>query len=104
MPAFMTAESKREIVVEFERVQMIRKRAKTTFRYCEKCGGEKDFVGIRAAAELFEISSVDLLAFVDQNAVHHSGNGWYESGICIASLLEVMHQRTNGRNRKLVGD
>lgn len=99
----MTAESKREIVVEFERVQLIRKRAKTTFRYCAKCGGEKDFVGISAAAELFEISAVDLLTFVDQNAVHHSGNGWYESGICIASLLEVIHQGNRGRKLKPAG-
>ena len=99
----MTAQRYREIVIEFERVQMIRKHAKTTYRFCDDCGGEKDFVEIRTAADLFGIAVGDLHSFIAANKVHHAANEWLNSGICIPSLLVVIHERNNGREVKLIG-
>jgi len=95
----MTVQRQREIVIEFEKVQLIRKRAKTTLRQCPGCNGEADFVELRAAAELFDTADGDLAAFVASNAVHHDT----DIDICIPSLLAVMHARTNGHEIKLIG-
>ena len=96
---FKTVERQREIVIEFEKVQLIRKRAKTTLAFCNGCGGEADFVELKAAAELFDTADGDLAAFVAANAVHMET----DADICIPSLLAVMHERTNGREVKLIG-
>lgn len=92
----------REIVIEFEKVQMIRKRARTIYTYCRGCGGEKDFVGVRAAAGLFGITIDELSSFVSTNAVHLAAVGDCGSGICVASLLEVMHAKQNNNGLKMI--
>ena len=82
MHDFMTAGRQREIVIEFEKVQLIRKRAKTTLAHCERCNAEADFVGVRLAAELFGIAVGDLTQFVVNNAVHYKDEE-YGTAICI---------------------
>jgi len=96
----MTAQRQREIVIEFEKVRTIRKRAKTTFELCEGCGNEVDFVALHLAAELFETATGDLAAFVTANGVHTGAT----LDICIPSLLAVMHRHTNGIPVKMIGD
>lgn len=86
----MAPPENREIVIEFEKVQMIRKRARTIYTFCRSCGSEKDFVGVRAAAALFGITIDELSSFVSANAVHLAAIGPNGNGICVASLLEVM--------------
>lgn len=95
----MTAQRQREIVIEFEKVRMIRRRAVTTLLHCSGCGGQADFVALRAAAELFETPDRDLANFVAANEVH-TGTG---IDICIPSLLAVMQKRTNGNDAKFIG-
>ena len=95
----MTPQKQREIVIEFEKVQTIRKRAATMVAHCSGCGGEADFVALRAAAELFDTPDSDLASFIAANAVHTGIN----VDICIPSLLAVIHERTNGREVKLIG-
>lgn len=94
----MTAKQQREIVIEFEKVQLIRKRAKTTLAFCGSCGGEADFVELQAAARLFDTSDGDLATFVASNAVHID----LDTKICIPSLLSVMHERNNVHEVKLI--
>lgn len=98
----MAPHDTREIVIEFETVQMIRKRARTIYTYCRGCGGEKDFVGVRAAAALFGITVDELSSFVSKNAVHLAKVGTNNSGICVASLLEVMHAKQSGNRPRLI--
>lgn len=97
----MTTFGRREIVIEFEKVQMIRKRATTIYTFCRSCGGEKDFVDVRAAAKLFGITIDELRRFVTVNAVHIAATGTSGNGICIASLLNVMQAM---RNTKLISN
>ena len=48
---FMTTQRQREIVIEFEKVQLIRKRALTEVRYCSGCKAVSDSVAQVEAAE-----------------------------------------------------
>lgn len=98
----MAPHDTREIVIEFEKVQMIRKRARTILTYCRGCGGEKDFVGVRAAAGLFGVTADELGSFVAANAVHVTTVDEYDDSICVASLLDVMHERQNGQGPRLI--
>jgi hypothetical protein len=93
----MTVQKQREIVIEFEKVQMIRKRAKTAFAFCAKCGGDADFVGLGAATILFETRNGDLATFISSNGVHTHE----DIGICIPSLLAIMHSRQTGATRMI---
>ena len=48
----MTPKGKREIVVEYEQIRLIRKRARTALAHCDKCGTEADFVRLTDAAAI----------------------------------------------------
>ena len=89
----MKAEKKREIVIEFERVQMIRKRAKTTLASCDECGEERDVVSLTEAAELFETAQDNLFRFIKQNDCHYHVSDNSSIYLCIASLIERMQQK-----------
>ena len=94
---FMTAQRQREIVIEFEKVQTIRKRAKTTLAVCHGCGAETDAVSLIEAGELFETTNDDLFQFIKQNGCHYhvgDGNRIY---LCVTSLLKCMQQKNQTR-------
>jgi hypothetical protein len=57
-------------VIEFEKVQTIRKRAKTRLVLCDGCKAESDMITISEAAELFETDHEDLFNFINQNKCH----------------------------------
>ena len=100
----MTTQKQREIVIEYERIQLIRKKAKTEFTHCETCGGKSDFVALRTAAQLFGTSEGDLTAFIAANEVHASESGPGGGDICIPSLLAVMDAKRNGGGVRLIGE
>ncbi|MFN0138695.1 MAG: hypothetical protein ACKVQW_01240 [Pyrinomonadaceae bacterium] len=97
----MTTHSQREIVIEYERIQLIRKKAKTEFTHCDECGGEADFVAIDSAAELFEIHIDDLSAFINGNNCHHHTAA--KMLVCINSLLATIKTRLLDHQLKLGG-
>jgi hypothetical protein len=88
----MVKARQREIVIEFEKVLTIRKRARTTLVQCKECRKASDAVSLHEACELFETTCELLFQFVVQN------NGHYHLGIddrvylCVPSLLEIMSQ------------
>ena len=89
----MTAQRQREIVIEFEKVQTIRKRARTTLANCVGCGEVSDVVPLAEASELFETTHNDLFQFIKQNDCHYhvgEGNRVY---LCVTSLIEKMQQQ-----------
>ena len=94
----MTPKRQREIVIEYERIQLIRKRAKTSIRTCQGCKGETDVVRLSVAAELFEISEDELKHFIDQNAVHFEPN---DETVCVVSMLNILHKKQN--MKRIVG-
>jgi hypothetical protein len=89
-------------VIEYERIQLIRKKAKTEFSHCESCGAQSDFVPLDAAAELFETHTDDLLAFIRGNNCHHTASA--TTMLCINSLLATMKSRSLDHQFKLEGE
>ena len=88
----------REIVIEVERIQLVRKRAKTNLHYCDKCEAVSDFVRLSDATRLFEIERDRLFAFIQENECHFIQAQQGEIQICLTSLLERM-RAISGRNR-----
>lgn len=80
----------REIVIEVERIQLVRKRARTNLHYCETCKAVSDFVRLSDAARLFEIKRDRLFAFIQDNGCHFIDAEQGERQICLTSLLERM--------------
>ena len=101
MHDLMTTKRQREIVIEFEKIQLIRKRARTRLEYCEGCGTEADLIEMRVAAELFDTNITDLTEFVVKNSVHYSKEG-AAIVICIPSLLATMHEKQIGTETRLI--
>lgn len=93
----------REIVIEYERVQIIRKRAKTHLVYCEQCLTDADFISLTEAATLFNTAGEKLFEFIKRTGSHYqteTGNGIF---ICLNSLLAEMKKKTGGTG-KLITD
>jgi len=94
----MNTKLQREVVIEIERIQVIRKRAKTRLMHCDKCRETVDFVPLDEAAELFEIASADLIGFIDRNDCHWQTANTETIHLCVNSLLDRMKQ-FEGRRR-----
>ncbi len=100
----MTTKRQREIVIKFEQVKMIRKRARTELHHCDNCGRLVDFVSTQTAAQLFEISKESLADFVTSKGIHirSAVDG---GSVCVTSLLETMqtlkHLRADGNHGML---
>lgn len=88
----------REIVIEVERIQLVRKRARTHLHTCDRCEAVSDFVGLSDAARLFEIERDRLFDFIQKNGCHFIDAQHGEIQICLTSLLERM-RTINGGNR-----
>lgn len=84
----------REIVIEYERVRLITKKAQTLVALCGECGAESDFAAIGDAAELFETEIGVLTSFVARHKCHfRTGDGMIY--VCVPSLLEGMRRQSS---------
>lgn len=101
---FMDASGKREIVIEFERVELIRKRARTSLMYCTECGRESDCVSTSKAAELFAISEDELLTLISPEKCHINYVTSSRPYLCIGSLLNRMNRQARDAKFRLRGD
>ena len=87
----------REIVIEFEKLQLVRKRAMTEVRFCERCQAQADFIALPTAANLFEIEAERLFPFV------HSDAG-ADPLICLNALVKVLRSSNADPRVKLLGE
>ena len=92
----MSIRTKREIVVEFERVLIVRKRAKTHLLICSECGRKMDFVFLDEASQLFETAADDLFRFVKENSCHFQMLPAGGVAICLYVFLHMMRKKSNG--------
>jgi hypothetical protein len=100
----MKIQRKREIVLEFERVQLVRKKARTHIIFCRDCASEADFVSLREASALFATPAENLLQFVRMNNCHFETVADGEIYICLVSLLASMKAKANVSRIKLIGE
>lgn len=98
----MNIQKKREIVIEFERVQIVRKKAQTHVIFCRNCGREVDFVCLREAAVLFTTQTENLLQFVRTSRSHFETGMDGEIYICLVSFLAAMKKKTDLSSIKLL--
>ncbi len=100
----MKIQKQRELIIEFERVQLVRKKAKTHLIFCRDCGREVDFISLREASSLFTTQAEKLLQFVKINHTHFESGAGGEIFICLISFLACMKQKTNLSRIKLLKD
>ena len=98
----MKIQKAREIIIEFERVQLIRKRAKTRLVHCEDCRTDADFVSLSEAATLFNSKPELLFQFIKNAGSHYKTENGSGVFICLNSLLVNMKAKTDGSNIKLI--
>lgn len=90
----MKIQKLREIVIEFERVQVVRKRARTQLLFCAACRQEADFVALGEAASLFNTGTDILFQFIKANSSHYETSAAGEIFVCLPSLLSRMKAKT----------
>ncbi len=100
----MKIQKQRELIIEFERVQLVRKKAKTHLVFCRSCGREVDFVSLREASSLFGTPAENLLHFVKINHSHFETGANGEIYLCLVSFLASMKAKTDVSRINLIGD
>jgi hypothetical protein len=98
----MKIQRQRELIIEFERVQLVRKKAKTHLIFCKSCGRDADFVSLREASTLFGTQIENLFRFIKINNSHYETNTDGEIYICLVSFLACMKSKTNISQIKLL--
>lgn len=89
----------REILIEFERVQIIRKRTQTNIEFCVKCRALVDFITLVKAVKVFDTQTDSLVQFINAKGVHFYTDTNEDSKMCLVSLLEKMNEE-KGRTTK----
>ena len=98
----MKVQKQRELIIEFERVRVVRKKARTHLRLCRNCGREVDFVALREASALFTTPPEDLVNFIKLNHIHFETGADGEIHICLISFLDCLKRSTNLSRIKLI--
>jgi hypothetical protein len=91
----------REILIEIERVQIIRKRTNTKLEFCLKCRECVDFITLVKASEVFETRGEDLIRFINTTGSHFNANSDGEINICLQSLLRKMTEETHRLGKQI---
>lgn len=86
----MKVKNTREIIIEFERIRIIRKRARTSLEFCGQCRTEADFISFDEAATLFNTDPELLFQFINNTGSHYQTKGDGEIFICLKSLIARM--------------
>jgi hypothetical protein len=100
----MKVQKQRELIIEFERVRIVRKKAKTHLIFCKSCGREADFVSLREASTIFDTQIETLFRFIKINKSHYETGTGGETYICLVSFLACMKSKTNISQIKLLKD
>ena len=90
-------------MIEYERIQIIRKRAETDLADCPGCGRFSDHIRLETAVELFETTAEGLFDFVEINRCHHQPTAT-GTLLCLDSLLAVMRTRRISPGKQFLGE
>jgi hypothetical protein len=89
----MIGSPQREVVLEIERVRTVRKRVRTSLRFCRGCARRTDFISVARAAELFSVAQSGLLGFAQSQGCHFVVEDNADIFLCLADLLTAMTKR-----------
>ena len=90
------------VVLEIERVQVIRKKCKAYSGFCANCRTEANFVELAQTARLFEIHITDLFRFIQTSGGHYTNNPGEEIFLCVNSFLECLRNHKNNSKIKMI--
>ncbi len=90
----MKTQKLREIIIEFERIQIIRKRAETSLQFCAECRRDADFISFVEAATLFNTDPELLFRFIKDTDSHYQTETGREIFVCLNSLLARMQAKS----------
>jgi hypothetical protein len=93
----------RQVVVEIEHTQIVRKRAKTYLKHCRECRQERDFLPVKGASTLFSIEQTTLIEFAIENHCHYSIDESGDIQLCLTRLLAQMSRRMEKGKYKQIG-
>jgi hypothetical protein len=99
----MISPPRREIVVELERVQLIRRRAATVPMFCVACAAPGEFVAAAEAARLFDISVDETVNRMRASHVHFQRESNGEIYFCVTSVLKFVHCKEQQKLRISTG-
>ncbi len=94
--------SSKIVVLEIERMQLVRRKCRAHPGFCGKCKGEADFIPLTEAASLFEINSARLFRFVQTNDSHYTNDLSGDIFLCVRSFLACVNAKTNGSKLKMM--
>lgn len=83
----MTGVSQRQLVIELERVQTVRRRVPTIRGYCTECRAASDLVDLSDLARLFEVSLADAVLQMRRRRIHMQHQVAGSIVVCAESLL-----------------
>lgn len=92
------------VVLEIERVQLIRRKCTAHSKFCKKCETEADFIALMEAARLFEINSARLFRFIQTNGSHYKLDLKGDIFLCVRSLFACVSAKTNGSKLKMISE
>lgn len=82
----------REIVIELERIQKVRRKAAVASLFCVVCSMHSDFVSLSDAERLFDLTREELLGRFIRSGVHTQRTADDER-ICVNSLFDFINRR-----------
>ena len=88
------------VVLEIERVQVIRKKCQAYSRFCANCRTEVDFIELAQTARLFGLTS-PIFRFIRRAAVITNNLGG-EIFLCVNSLLACLSNHKNNSKIKMM--
>lgn len=83
----MTGASQRQLVIEIERVQTVRRRVTTLRGYCRECRAPADLVELADLARLFDVSVADAVLQLRRRRIHLQHLSAGPILVCSESLL-----------------
>jgi hypothetical protein len=90
----MTRPSPRQLVIEVERVNLVRRRLATFLGYCHECRTPADLVDVKELSKVFEIPTSDAIIQLHGRRIHLQSLSDGKIAVCVDSL---MTQSPSGR-------
>lgn len=83
----MTGLSQKQLVIELERVQTVRRRIPTRLGHCLDCREPADLVELADLARLFEVSVAEAVLQLQRRRIHMQHLDTGSIAVCAGSLL-----------------
>jgi hypothetical protein len=92
----------KNLVLEIERIELIRKRCRLFSGFCKTCSKDTDFVSLTQMSSLFEIRAEDFFQTIRVSPIHFETELHNEIFLCINSLLNFLNTTKSNTKIKMI--